>query len=206
MSDTLPPDSLRTAPETAYPLLLREGGGRFFFRLRNQGVRLTQDALAWVHDGQQRRYGFAEILSIRLQVRHVHKSGDIGACEIRFRDGRSLKLDGGTAYGYADEAQSAAYAAFIRDLHARLAASGVTTIRYLAGSSEGMHTGAVVSVVIGALFFIGLPFVLLFIVRRWEVLGVLAAGVGFIWPLWSKLEANRPRDYAPDAIPAELVP
>ena len=199
-----PPE--KTVPDQEHPVFLREGRGRFAFRLSNQGVRLTQDALAWSHDGEERRYAFTEITTIRLQVMHVHKSGDVGTCQIQFRDGRLLTVNGGSAYGFADDAQAQAYAAFVRDLHARLAAARMTTIRYLAGSTESAHTTAAVVMVVGALFFIGAPLVLLVIVPRWEVLGALAAGAALIWPLWSKLEANRPRGYTPDSVPAERVP
>jgi hypothetical protein len=196
----------RTFPDQEYPVFLREGSARFYFRLKNQGVRLIENGLAWTCDGQERRYGFDEIASIRLQVTHVHKSGDVGTCQIRFRDGLTLTFNGGTAFGHADETQAEAYAACVRDLHARLAAARVTTIRYLAGSTAGMHTGAAVTLVIGVLFFVGLPLVLLLIVRQWEVLGILAAGIGFMWPLWRLLEANRPRDYTPESVPADLLP
>jgi hypothetical protein len=193
-------------PDQEHPVFLKEGRGRFAFRLTDQGVRLTQDSLVWTCDEQERRYSFADITTIRLQVVHVHKSGDLGVCQIEFRDRRLLTISGGTAYGFADDEQAQAYAAFIRDLHARLAAARITTIRFLAGNTEGAHTMAAVVMVIGVLFFVGTPLVLLFIIRRWEVLGVLLAGGAFMWPVWRKLEENRPRDYTPGSIPPELVP
>lgn len=59
--------------------------------------------------------------------------------------------------------------------------------------------------VIAALFFVGLPVVLLFAVRDWRVLGVLAAGAGFMWPFWKIIERNRPRGYDPRHPPGELM-
>ena len=54
-------------------------------------------------------------------------------------------------------------------------------------------------------FFIGTPFVLLFIVRDWRVLGSLFAGAAFVWPIWRILENNRPRSYDPRHPPTELM-
>jgi hypothetical protein len=59
--------------------------------------------------------------------------------------------------------------------------------------------------VIATLFFVGTPLVLLFIVRDWRVLGVLAAGAGFVWPFWKIVEHNRPRSYDPRHPPGELM-
>ena len=55
----------------------------------------------------------------------------------------------------------------------------------------------VVTGVIAALFFVGTPLVLVFILRDWRVLLTLAAGVAFIWPFWKVIEANRPSSYGP---------
>jgi hypothetical protein len=50
---------------------------------------------------------------------------------------------------------------------------------------------------IAALFFVGTPLVLVFIVWDWRVLLTLAAGAGFVWPFWKVIETNRPRSYDP---------
>jgi hypothetical protein len=59
--------------------------------------------------------------------------------------------------------------------------------------------------VIAALFFVGTPLVLVFIVRDWRVLLTLAAGAAFIWPFWKVIETNRPRSYDPRFPPGELM-
>jgi hypothetical protein len=197
---------VQAAPDLTYPLFLREGTGRFYFRLSDQGLTLTADGLAWTFDGQPRRRAFAEIDSVRLQVVHVHKSGDYGICEIRFRDGLTLRILASTAHGFADDDLSAAYADCMRDLHGRLAGSGMPTIRYHAGTTDTAHTAGVAILVVAALFFIGTPIVIFLMVRKLEVLGVLLAAAAFIWPFWRKLEVNAPRPYTPQAVPAELLP
>jgi hypothetical protein len=193
-------------PDRSYPLFVREGTGRFYFRLSDQGVTLTTDGLAWSFQGKERRRAFADIDSIRLQVVHVHKSGDYGICEIRFRDGLVLRILASTAHGFADDDRSAAYAACMRDLHGRLAASGAATIRYHAGTTDTAHTAGVAIMVVAGLLFVGTPIVIFLMVRKLEVLGILLAAVAFIWPFWRKLEVNAPRPYSPQAVPADLLP
>jgi hypothetical protein len=94
----------------------------------------------------------------------------------------------------------------MRDLHGRLAASGVATIRYHAGTTDTAHTAGVAILVVAGLLFVGTPIVIFLMVRKLEVLGVLLAGAAFIWPFWRKLEVNAPRPYMPQAVPADLLP
>ena len=41
-------------PDQSYPLALREGTGRFYFRLSDQGLTLTREGLAWTFEGRER--------------------------------------------------------------------------------------------------------------------------------------------------------
>ena len=79
------------------------------------------------------------------------------------------------------------------------------TIRFNAGVSEGRHTAMLVILVIGVLFFVCTPLVLLFVVRDWRVLGVLGAGAAFMWPFWRIVQNNSPRSYDPRRPPGELM-
>ncbi len=196
----------RTFPDQRHDLFLREGAGRFYWKLDNQGVLLSDDTLRWEHDGMPRERAFTDILSIRLQTAHVHKSGDIGVCQITFRDGLILTLQSSDARGYADDARAQAYAGFVRDLHARLMAFRPRDIRYLAGNSERWHMLGIAVLVVAGLFFVGLPLALFLYVRSWEVLGILATGAAFVWPVARVVQRNAPRDYAPTHVPDEMLP
>jgi hypothetical protein len=58
------------------------------------------------------------------------------------------------------------------------------------------------------LMLVGGPLVMLFIVSSkdiLQVLGVLAAGTFFCWPLWRVWDNNRPREYAPHDLPENLL-
>jgi hypothetical protein len=90
-------------------------------------------------------------------------------------------------------------------LHLRLPQAPAGTITFNAGASAGRHRLMVATGVFAALFFVGTPLVLVFIVRDWRVLLTLAAGAAFIWPFWKVIEANRPRSYDPRQPPGELM-
>ena len=62
-----------------------------------------------------------------------------------------------------------------------------------------------VLLVIAALLFVGIPLVLLIVIRDWRILGLIAGGAFFVWPVWRVVMHNQPRDYDPRHPPGELV-
>jgi hypothetical protein len=192
----------------AYDLHFVLDGKRFFWRNPNLGVSLIDagpdSAILWrTEDGEGRRL-WTDITNVNMLSVSDGKSA-VNHCCIQFGDGRSITVTDAGASGQVDDARTPIYRDFIRALHARLKHAPQGLIRFTAGVSESRHTVLVAVVMIGALFFVATPFVLLFIVRDWRVLGVLAAGVGFMWPLWKIIENNRPRDYDPQQPPGELM-
>ena len=196
----------RTFPDRTHALFLREGAGRFFWKLDDEGISLSGHVVRWSHDGMARERSFGDIALIHLQIGHVHKSGDVGTCRIAFRDGLVLTIYSNNARGYADEERAQAYAAFVRDLHARLAELAPQTIDYRAGNSENRHLFGIVMLVIAGLFFVGLPLVLFLLLRSWEVFGILGAGIAFVWPVLRVLQRSAPRTYSPRHVPDDLLP
>jgi hypothetical protein len=71
--------------------------------------------------------------------------------------------------------------------------------------SEGRYNIMIGVMVVAGLFFVGIQLVLLFVVRDWKLLGVLAAGAALVWPLYRIVEKNRPRRYDPKPPPGELM-
>ena len=86
-------------------------------------------------------------------------------CRINFRDGRFLVITDGGPSGEVDHDRTPIYRDFVQALHLRLAQAPAGTIAFNAGASAGRHTVMVVTGVIAALFFVGTPLVLVFIVR-----------------------------------------
>lgn len=202
-------DPAPATAQTAYDLYYLQDGKRFFWRNPNHGVTLydagRDSAIIWRNDAiEVGRRLWTDIVAVNMSSGSDGKNV-VNACLIRFRDGRTLTVTDAGPSGQVDHDRTPPYRDFVRALHRRLAAAPQGTIRFTAGFSEGRHTVLVVALFIGALFFVGTPVVLLFIVRDWRVLGVLAAGIGLLWPLWKVAETNRPRAYDPRHPPGELM-
>ncbi|MGB5904740.1 MAG: hypothetical protein WBF99_05040 [Xanthobacteraceae bacterium] len=202
-------DPAPATASTAYDLYYLQNGKRFFWRNPNRGVTLFDagraSAIIWRNEaGEAGRQLWTDIAAINMSSGSDGKDV-VNACLIRFRDGRTLTVTDAGPSGQVDHDRTPPYRDFVRALHRRLAAAPQGTIRFTAGFSENRHTGMVAILFIAALFFIGTPLVLLFIVRDWRVLGVLAAGIGFVWPFWKVAENNRPRPYDPRHPPGELM-
>jgi len=193
---------------TSYDLHFVLDGQRFYWRNPNVGVTLTDagrsSCLAWQSEGRDESRLWTDIVSVVLSSATAGKAA-INLCRIAFRDGRTITLTDAGADGLVDEDRTPRYRDFVRALHARLSAAPEGTIAFKAGFSEGRYKAVQVFFAIAALFFVGTPFVLLFIVRDWRVLGVLFAGAIFVWPLWKVVEHNRPRNYDPRHPPGELM-
>jgi hypothetical protein len=181
---------------------------RFFWSNPNLGVTLIDagkdSALAWQSETGEVRRLWTDIKAVNM-ISTSDGKAEVNQCRVEFRDGRSITLTDAGSGGTLDEEKTPLYRDFVRALHERLAHAPKGTIRFSAGVSEGRHMLLTVTVYVAALFFVALPVGLLFIVRDWKVLGALAAGAGFVWPLWKIAEKNRPRSYDPRHPPGELM-
>jgi hypothetical protein len=131
---------------------------------------------------------------------------EVNNCRIQFRDGCAITVTDTGTDGRLDESRMPVYRDFVRALHARLAKAPEGTIAFRAGVSEGRHLGMRIILVIAALFFVGLPLVLLLWIRDWKIIGALGAGAMFVWPFYNVVKNNRPRRYDPRNPPPELMP
>ncbi len=194
-------------PPQDYELVHREGTGlRLVFRYHDDGIRLTPVGLEWSTEGAPRTAAYADIDSIHLALGSLPQSGAFGTCTIGFRSGDVLAVVGVTPAGLPSPERAEAYAAFVRDLHARLGPADRARIRFIAGNSEGRQRFGLFAVVLAVGFFIIMPTVLLLITRDLKALAVLLFGVPFIMPALKTFRSNTPRDYSPDALPEDLIP
>ena len=194
---------------TAYDLYYLQNGKHFFWRNPNHGVTLIDDrrdsAILWQPEkGEAGRQLWTDIVSVNMTSMTSGKD-IVNNCRINFRDGRFLVVTDGGPSGEVDHDRTPVYRDFVRAMHLRLAQAPAGTIAFNAGASAGRHRLMVATGVFAALFFVGTPLVLVFIVRDWRVLLTLAAGAAFIWPFWKVIEANRPRSYDPRQPPGELM-
>ncbi len=197
---------VRTFPERHYKLFLREGFSRFLWRLRDEGITLSGDTLRWEHDGRPRERSFDDLRDVRLTSAHIHKSGDVGLCQLKFSDGQLLTVQSTDMSGLADHDRAPIYGDFVRDLHKRLAARKGSTIAFHAGDDPRGRILTLIVVTIAILFFGALPLGLFLFKPGWETLGVLGAGAAFIWPVWKTMHRNEPRGYSPSQVPEDLLP
>ena len=190
-----------------YPLVHREGEGlRVVLRFHDDSIRLTPAGLEWSTDGEQRSAPYGDIASIHLAVGNLPRSGPFGTCTITFNSGIVLSVMGTNTLGLPTPELGEAYAAFVRDLHARLQPADRARITFGAGNSEGRQRFGLFAVVLAVAFFVVLPIVLLIITGDIRTLGALLFGVPFVIPVLRTFRANTPRSYSPDAIPEDLLP
>lgn len=193
---------------TSYDLYFLLNGKRFFWRNPNCGLTLVdagrESRLTWRTESGEDSRLWTDIVSVTM-MSGTDGRNEINSCKVQFRGGRSITATDTGNDGQLDAGRTPVYRDFVRALHARLALAPTGTIRFSAGVSESRHTVMLVTLVIGALFFVATPLVLLFIVRDWRVIGVLCAGAAFMWPFWRVVENNRPRSYDPRTPPGELM-
>ena len=118
--------------QKTYGLSLNAGDKRFTFKNTDNGITLTDWKLSWTADGKDDSAPLENIASVHLQ-----SGGDfenpLNQCRIVFADGHILSVTDGTAYGTADDAQTAIYREFVQDLHTRLAMAPPGTITFAQG-------------------------------------------------------------------------
>jgi len=194
-------------PTRGYDLHFREGPARgLVLRYRDAGIRLTPTAMEWRAGDKPRTTDYTTIDAIRLQTGYLPKAGAFGTCIITFRNGRDLTVTSLDRWGSPDPERFDDYAEFIQDLHARLGDDDRRRIRFRAGSTEGRQIFGRIVTVIGALFFVGLPLVLLVLTGEIKTLFITAAGLAFIVPVFRTLKKNEPRTYDPRRLDDDLYP
>src|SRR5689334_11254052 len=114
-------DAQVPAAATRYDLVITGGETALRWRFDDHGVTLSHDGLAWAVGGAALERKYADIFAIRLQRNSAGKGPGIGNCRIAFRDGSVLTVLGGNDKGLADDALAPLFAAFVHDLHKRLA-------------------------------------------------------------------------------------
>lgn len=188
-----------------YDVYLSVKGSRFVWTNPNHGVTLTDDGIAWFAGGRDWQARLRDILEVHLQTGNVGEN-TIATCRPRFSDGSTLTIVSSTAKGLQDTAQDKLYAAFVHDLHKRLAALTDVRIAFTAGVSAARYRFGNVVVVIAALFLVATPTVLLLMTGEWQLVWVLISGGALVWPVYRLIRTNAPRVYDPRRVPGELLP
>jgi hypothetical protein len=198
---------LKAASSQAYDVYFTvPGSPRFVWRNANHGVTVCDNGIAYTANGNAHTAAFSDFAAIHLSTAALgNASNVIDQCKIEFTSGDTITLSNAADTGLPNDAQTRIYRDFVRDLHSHLVATGHDTIRFTAGMSQTRYTGALITVVIAAAFFIVTPLVLAFITGDPHALILMGTGVFLVWPFMRLVSHNTPRSYTPDALPDELI-
>jgi hypothetical protein len=168
---------------------------------------LTDDALIWSEDGARiDGVYYDDIAEVRIAYAPTRVARNRYRTQVIFGHGGMVELFNTHYAGFADfEERNEAYAAFVRELHRRLAECNVPVI-YRKGSSPAAYAGNLL-LTVGSFGAIALAFVLLFnfgIV--WIAVAKLAIILFFVPTLIRYLRRSRPETYDPLAIPGDALP
>lgn len=169
-------------------------------------LRLRPEALEWRTGRHEGRIPYARVTRVRLSFRPVTMQTRRFLAEVWSAGGPRLSIASTSWRSMVEQAaQDQAYGAFMRELHRRIAAAGVTPA-YDRGSPALLYWP-------GLAVFVG-------VVAGFAVLIVQALDIGayggaavvgaffalFAWQGGTYFRRNRPGRYRPDALPADLVP
>lgn len=190
-------------PQT-YDLRAAEGPKRFLVKLTVRGITVSDDGLAWTGSGGASATRFADIAAIHLGAGLIGQQ-TLDTCRIEFVDGGGLVTADWGANGLPDDNQLPVYRAFVRDLHARLAAQASSAIRFTAGFPQWRY-----NILLGAtgclgLMWVGALFAMLVLAPGLKGLGVVIAGAFLLLPVAKLVRNTKPRDYTPDNLPGALL-
>ena len=167
---------------------------------------LAPDAIEWEAGARRGRLPYAEIRRMRLSFRPRSMHARHFVAEIWPLRGGKLRLASSSPRSMAEyEAHDAAYAAFLDELHRRLAAAqsaasfecGLGSLRYW----PGVAIFAAVALMLAALIVRALA-----TANRSGALLLGALLAVFLWQGGAFFQRNRPRRYRPEMPPRDLLP
>jgi hypothetical protein len=168
--------------------------------------RLTPDDLEWVAGSRKGRIAYARIRRLRLSFRPVSTQSYRFLAEIWPSEGGRLRIASTSWRGIVEQERlDAAYSAFVRELHDRIAAvrpeavfeTGMPPLIYWLGFA----IFALITLGLAALIARAMQ------VGQWVAAAMIAGFLALsLWRVGTFLQRNRPRTYSPDRVPAELLP
>jgi hypothetical protein len=168
--------------------------------------RLTEDALFWDIGRRSGSVPYRDIRRVRMSYRPVTMQRHRFVTELWPQNGPRLDIASSSWKSmFEQERLDKSYAAFVGDLHRRMARSGAP-----AAFETGAHP---LRYWVAAVVFAGVTFGLFALIVQslhaavWGGAALVAAfSLMFLWHGVSYLRRNRPGRYRPDALPDVLVP
>jgi hypothetical protein len=153
-----------------------------------------------------RLVALADSAELRLEFAPTRAEPGRFRCALRVRGAGLFTCFNRTYAGLGDfRDTSAEYAAFVRALHAAIARHA-PGCRYFAGATPARYALAVAATLVAALAMLAAALFLVFNGLAWLILLKLALMAIFLPNVLRWLARNRPRAYAPGAIPADVLP
>jgi len=174
-------------------------GAPWEFELRPEGLK-------WSAGRRAGLLRYDKINRIRLSFRPVTMQSHRFQTEIWSEEMPKIQIASTTWRGIVEQTrQDEAYTAFVVELHRRLAAAGVRARFSIGIPSVKYWIGLVVFVAIA--FGLSALLVQALRVKEWGGAALIGGFFGlFVWQLGNFFRRNRPDDYAPDAVPANVLP
>ncbi len=168
--------------------------------------RLRADGLEWRMGRHHGRVPYARIVRVRLSFRPQTMQSRRFLTEVWPADGPRLSIASASWRSVLDQAvQDEAYGAFVRALHARLAAAG-SAASFDAGSPPLLYWPGLAVFVAAAAALAALA-VHALATRQWTGAALVGGFLAFLlWQSGDFFRRNRPARYRPDALPRHLVP
>jgi hypothetical protein len=177
--------------------------GQSSFRRLDSGVVLSKGTLAWSQDDRTSQMSLRNIVAV-----HLSSGGQrviVDRCAITFSDNTVLTVVNSNPGGYRDSARATAYRAFVADLHARLAPGAHGTIRFTAGWTPWRYQAMLVVAFVAVVASVVGGTAAYLMLRDLRGVAIVIFGVISCWRLERTTQANAPRDYTPDNLPAALM-
>lgn len=169
------------------------------FRLRSEG-------LAWQIGRRSGLLRYGRIRAVRLSYRPVTMQGHRFVTEIWSQDSPKIQIVSVSWRSLVEQQrQDAPYAAFIAELHRRIAAAG-TAAQFTTGLPVLTYWLGVV-VFAGVMIAMGVMVVRAMRLEQWAASAMIGAFfLVFAYQIGNYFRRNRPGAYRPDAIPADALP
>lgn len=168
--------------------------------------RLANDGLHWDNGRRSGRVAYSAITRVRMSYRPVSMQSRRFQTEIWSTDAPKLSVISTSWKSMVEQiAQDRDYRRFIELLHGRIAASGARVS--LEAGVEPLLFWPGVAVFAGASF--GLAFIAVRAIQHGATVAALLIGAFlalFLWQVGNYFRRNRPARYAPQALPADLMP
>ncbi len=167
--------------------------------------RVGPDGLSWDGGDKKGHFPFSEIVAIRLSYTPTRFDFARYRCIVtRFNGWRETIVSTSYAGIGSFEDRAPAYAKFVRSLVTE-ASKGNPGIRLKAGESNFRYWGNIV-LLAGAFTFLALVFLSLGFNPTWLIIVKLLV-IALLLPVCLRwITKNRPRSFAPDAIPEKILP